>query len=306
MGDGSITPNSMQAALSLCHIGLSCTPTEEIDVMQQAGIFPTTLATPHDETTDDGVDQWLHTPEAAMVIANAVAQAEQGSWQAAAAAAAASSAARTASQAAQDARQAAHAASMAALVVSMAPAIAEAVSAAAAAAAAPHPPALPPASPPPASPPAVPAGVPPCIEAEGVFVDKMGNRYSEDVQRSRIRKWALTSWPRPRGHALQKIKELWDKHGRDSFDVKDLHYWDSKNVERYPSAMGYCNGSELKGFPLFVPTRIVKGRKKSIIKGLRFYHLVAEQLEGLAKRDAPDAAHDGAHKKRRVATVQQV
>ena len=37
--DGSVTPKSLQAAIGLCHMGRSATPTEEIQMMQQHEMY---------------------------------------------------------------------------------------------------------------------------------------------------------------------------------------------------------------------------------------------------------------------------
>ena len=148
--------------------------------------------------------------------------------------------------------------------------------------------------------------MPPHMEG-GVFIDKHGQRFDEMEQKKRIHHWAtkqeIGGWLHPRGNAMKRFKELWEQHGRGSFHVKELHYRDAKDIERYPSARGFCNGSELKGFPLFVPTSVMKGKNKSVIKGLRFYPLVSDELEKGTKRPAACEAGGGG---KRIASVQAV
>jgi len=265
--DGSVTPKSLQAAIGLFHMGRSATPTEEIQMMEQHGIFAPAEAAPLETApiyvpSAGEVDQWLTAPTAVAAVMDAVA---------------------------------------ASMLPSPTAGVRDEESSAAAAAAAP------PAAAPPAAA-AAHAGVPPNMEG-GVFIDKSGKRFTESQQKVSIEVWATKAvtggWLHPRGNAMKRFKALWSENGRGSFNVKQLHYSDAKGIERYPSARGYCDGSELKGFPLFVPTCVVKIGKKRVIKDMRFYPLVADELEeGGAKRSAAEIGGGG--KRQCVASVQKV
>ena len=161
--DGSVTPKSLQAAIGLCHMGRSATPTEEIQMMQQHEIFspaeatgPPPLLANYVPVPDTGeVDQFLTISTVAAVEATTSSAMTTGLWRAAEEVTTAAMAATAAATAA--------AAAAAATATAAAAAAAAAATAAAAAAATLAGNRLNP-------------GMPPHMEG-GVFIDKHGQRF---------------------------------------------------------------------------------------------------------------------------------
>ena len=118
-----------------------------------------------------------------------------------------------------------------------------------------------------------------------IFTGKGEKKFSVDQQYTAIRKWVTKYWQHPKRSATIKLKQLWQTHKDGPFEVKEMRYRDPKklSVQRYPSALGYCNGSEVAGFPLLVPTELTEHQKiyRRKIKSVRFYKLVVDVFNEL-------------------------
>lgn len=113
-----------------------------------------------------------------------------------------------------------------------------------------------------------------CIQGN-VFVDKNGETFTKAQQVERIGEW-LKTWDKKdkRSHVSVHLETMWYKHGQASFPISELRYMHG-DKKRYISVRGMCNGHEVRGFPVFQPT---KTTPKNIVKEVRFSDILCEQL----------------------------